>query len=576
MNKTVNTNLGGFIFHIDEDAYLKLTRYFDAIKRSLNNSSEQDEIIKDIEMRVAELFSDKQTSNKQVIGLKEVDEIIAIMGQPEDYIIEDENQSGSTYTAPSYSNNKKLYRDTDGSMIGGVASGLGYYFGIDVVWIRIVLVLLVFAGFGTGIIAYVVLWIVMPEANTTSEKLEMKGEPVNISNIEKKVREEFDTVTNKFKNVDYDKYGNQFKSGASKVGNNFGDFFMGIFKVIAKFTGILLILSGLAIIITFLVGALTLGTVHFSSFPFHQFIESGNFTDYPVWAFGLLFFIAVAIPNFFLILLGFKLISPNLKSIGSIAKYTLFAIWIIAIALLISIGVKQASAFAYEGRVVNKQNLTIATTDTLSIKFTHNVDFAKSVNDRTDFKVTQDSTGNDVIYSNQIRFRIERTDEITAYIQIEKEARGSSLHDAKQRAQKIAYHFEIKNNQLILDNYLLTNIKNKFRDQEVEITLYLPEGIIFKVDASVARYNNSNDDYFDLHSDTENNIYKVFESKVKCLNCLNDDDSYEIKENEEVNNTITINSNGLTLSNDTLIDSQSNKQIQELRINKDGVVIKTK
>jgi hypothetical protein len=92
MNKTVNINLGGMFFHIDEDAYQKITRYFDAIKRSLNNSSGQDEIIKDIEMRVSELLNEKQKSDKHV-GLKDVDEVITVMGQPEDYIIEDETQT---------------------------------------------------------------------------------------------------------------------------------------------------------------------------------------------------------------------------------------------------------------------------------------------------------------------------------------------------------------------------------------------------------------------------------------------------------------------------------------------------
>ncbi|MCW2119534.1 PspC domain-containing protein [Flavobacterium sp. 7A] len=579
MNKTVNINLGGLIFHIDEDAYLKLTRYFDAIKRSLNNSSEQDEIIKDIEMRVAELFTAKQTSNKQVVGLKEVDEIITVMGQPEDYIIEDNNQPNSNNYSSSYSSSKKLYRDKDGGKLGGIASGLGYYFGIDTVWIRVILVLLVVGGFGTGIIAYLVLWIVMPEAQTTSEKLEMKGEPVNISNIEKKVREEFDTVTNKFKNVDYDKYGNQFKSSANKIGNNFSDLLITIFKFIAKFIGIILIVSGLAMIIIFLIGALTLGTVHFSDFPFHQFIASGNFTDYPIWAFSALFFIAIAIPNFFVILLGFKLVSPNFKSIGSITKYILLAVWIIAIAVLISIGLKQASAFSFDGRVVTKQELHLNLTDTLKIKFIHNLDYAKSIEDKTDFKVSQDSIGKDIIYSNQVRFRIESTDAKTAYLQIEKEARGSSLSDAKLRAEQIRYHYSIKNNQLILDNYLITNIKNKFRDQEIKITVYLPTNTLFKVDASAQDYNHSNDTFFDLNYDSDTYIYKVFESKVKCLDCPNnfdeeDDDFYDSKQNKEDIKSITINKDGITIHKDTLTNSKRNSD--ELRINSDGIIIKTK
>src|SRR6186713_1217318 len=132
MNKTVNINLGGMFFHIDEDAYQKLTRYFDAIKRSLAKSSGQEEIIKDIEIRVSELLTEKQKSEKHVVTLREVDEVIAVMGQPEDYIIEEDGPN--TNTSNNYSaqtTTKKLYRDKDNGMLGGVLAGLGHYFGID-------------------------------------------------------------------------------------------------------------------------------------------------------------------------------------------------------------------------------------------------------------------------------------------------------------------------------------------------------------------------------------------------------------------------------------------------------------
>ncbi|AWG21590.1 hypothetical protein FFWV33_08620 [Flavobacterium faecale] len=576
MNKTININLGGLIFHIDEDAFMKLTRYLDAIKRSLNNSSGQDEIIKDIEMRIAELFTDKQSSSKQVMGMQDVEDIIATMGQPEDYIIEDEAQPNATYEAPTYTSNKKLYRDKDGGMVGGVAAGLGYYFGLDAVWIRVILVLLVFAGFGTGIIAYLVLWIVTPEAQTTSEKLEMKGEPVNISNIEKKVREEFDSVTNKFKNVDYDKYGHQFKTESAKLGNSVGSAFSGIFKVIAKFIGLILVLSGFAMIIIFLLASVTLGTTHFSGFPFHQFIESGNFTDYPVWFFGLLLFAAIAIPNFFLMLLGFKLISPNMKSIGNIAKYTLIALWIMALAVLISIGLKQATAFSHDGRVVNKQDIVMQPTDTLKIKFVHNDYYSKNINDRDDFKITQDSTETSIIYSNQVRLRIEQTNEKTAYIQIEKEAKGESISDARNRAQQIKYHYKIVGNQIILDNYLVTNIKNKFRDQEIEITIYLPAGTLFQLDENARHYNRSDDEFFDFDYASDRHVYKVFDSKAKCLDCPADNEDYgdDNDTDDEDSNTIIINSDEVSIKSDTL--STSSKDLHELRINKDGIIIKTK
>ena len=574
MNKTVNINLGGMFYHIDEDAYQKLTRYFDAIKRSLSNSSGHDEIIKDIEMRVSELLHEKQKNEKNVITLKDVDEVIAVMGQPEDYILEDDTAAETVYRSTARGT-RKLYRDKEKGMIGGVASGLSYYFGVDAVWIRILLILLVFAGFGTGILAYVILWIVTPEAVTTSEKLEMTGEPVTISNIEKKVRAEFENVSDKFKNGDYDKYGNQIKTGAGKLGNSLGDFIMTVFKIFAKILGIILILAGLAMIIVFLVGALTLGSANFSNFPFHQFIESGNFTDYPVWVFGALVFLAVGIPNFFVMLLGFKLVSPNLKSIGNIAKYTLLAIWIVVIAILISIGVKQASAFAVSGRVVKKEIVNISPADTLLIKFVHNNYFAKNVNDRNEFMVTQDSIGTDIIYSNEVRLKIERTNDKLPYIQIEKEAKGKSLSEAKKRAEKIRYSYRVEGTSLIFDNFLLTDLRNKYRDQEIEITLFLPKGTLLKPDNSMEKFDNTDSDYFLWNPNSNNDIYRVEENIIRCINC----DTNENLENNSNNasdstqTSIIINENGVSIKADTLIESK--KKFKGLTINKDGIIIKT-
>jgi phage shock protein PspC (stress-responsive transcriptional regulator) len=574
MNKTVNINIGGMFFHIDEDAYQKLTRYFDAIKRSLSNSSGHDEIIKDIEMRVSELLHEKQLSDKHVIGLKDVDEVIAVMGQPEDYIIEDETAAQPNYNSNSRGT-KKLYRDKEKGMIGGVASGLGYYFGIDTVWIRIVLILLVFAGFGTGILAYIILWIVTPEAITTSEKLEMTGEPVTISNIEKKVRAEFDTVSDKFKNVDYDKFGNQIKTGAEKFGSSFSDFIMTVFKVFAKFLGVILILSGITTLFFLLVGIFTLGSGVFIDFPWQNFIEADNFTDYPIWAFGLLMFFAVGIPFFFLTILGFKLLAPNMKSVGNIVKYTLLALWLIAVSLAISIGIKQASAFAIDGRVVKNETININPTDTLFIKFTHNDYFAKNLNDRSDFMVTQDSTGTDVIYTNEVSLKIERTDEKLPYIQIEKEAKGKSLSEAKKRAAQIKYSYRIEGSRLIFDNYLLTDLKNKYRDQEIEITLFLPKGTLVKPDDSLQNYDRTDSDYFIWNPGSSNDVYQVEDNGIKCINCITQtNDQNNSKEAAESNQTsITIDENGVSIKGDTIIKTKKN--FKGLTINKDGIIIKT-
>ena len=572
MNKTVNINLGGMFFHIDEDAYQKLTRYFDAIKRSLSNSSGQDEIIKDIEMRVSELLTEKQKTEKHVVGLKDVDDVIAVMGQPEDYRIDEEGIGNSTtnYSSSSTTGNRKLYRDKDNGMIGGVLSGLGHYFGIDKVWLRIFFLIMFFA-WGTGVLAYIILWIVMPEAVTTAEKLEMTGEPVTISNIEKKVREEFENVSDKFKNANYDEMGNRVKTGAEKIGSSLGDFIIAVLRVFSKILGVILIIAGLFILAALFIAVFTLGSSSVIDVPWQGFIEAGNFTDYPVWTFGLIMFFTVGIPFFFLALLGFKLLSPNLKSIGNIAKSTLLAIWIIAVSLAIAIGLKQASAYAIDGRVVVKENFNLNPTDTLLIKFKHNDYFAKNIDDNSNFKITIDSTGKDVIYSNNVSFKIAQTDTKSAYIQIEKEAKGKTLFEAKQRAEKIKYGYKIIGNQLVFDNYFLTELKEKFRDQDIEITLFLPLGTLLKMDESVARYDRTDDDFFLWYPENENEVYKVETDKIKCQNCGDEDNeniTIDTKQEADSIVTTTVTVNG------EVVKVKETTTKKGLSVDKDGVIIK--
>jgi phage shock protein PspC (stress-responsive transcriptional regulator) len=574
MNKTVNINLGGMFFHIDEDAYQKLTRYFEAIKRSLSNSSGQDEIIKDIEMRVSELLSEKQKTEKHIVSSKDVDEVIAVMGQPEDYRIDDE-EPGNTTPKYTSSNTKKLYRDSENGMVGGVLAGLGHYFGIDKVWLRLFLLILLFAG-GTGLLAYIILWIVMPEAKTTAEKLEMTGEPVTISNIEKKVREEFDNVSDKIKNANYDEMGNRIKTGVEKAGNSFGNFIIALLRVFSKILGVILIIIGFSVLFTMLVSVFTLGTNTFIDFPWTTLVETGNATDYPTWFFGLIMFFAVGIPFFFLSLLGFKLLSPNLKSIGNIAKYTLFAVWLLTVVLAIAIGIKQVTAYSVDGKVVQKENINLKPTDTLLIKIKYNAYFAKNVYDHNDFKITLDSIGNNLIYSNNVSFRIAHADDKSGgYIQIEKEAKGASLFEAKKRAEKIKYNYKIAGNQLILDNYLLTDLKDKFRDQEIEITLFLPKGTLFKMDESMENYDRTDEDYFLWYPENTDAVYKVESDKIKCQNCPNDEYNYNEEGNTTVKDSVvttTVTVNGEVVT--TTTNKTSNKK--GLSVNKDGVIIKTR
>ena len=606
MNKTVNINLGGILFHIDEDAYQKLNRYFEAIKRSLTNSSGQDEIIKDIEIRVSELLTEKQKTEKHVVSMNDVDEVITVMGQPEDYRIDDDGTSNTTSTSFEITSgkNKKLYRDRDGAIVGGVLSGLGYYFGIDKTWLRILLVALVWAA-GTGVLLYIILWIAMPEAISTSEKLEMKGEPVNLENIEKKVREEIDYVSGKLKNSGdilkneannfNNKYGDKINYQARNIGSSFGDFIITMLGVFAKFVGGIIFLTGVGMLIALFVTLFTVGSTTFMGQAWEDYFNIFNYNQSSLFFIGILFFFVFGIPFFFLMLLGLKIIVPTIKSIGNIAKYTLLAVWIIAIGILISLGINSAQEVAFENKVIERQQIDfIMPKDTLLVTFKSNTYYSNHSRYSGNLQIVEDSLSNKLLYFDNISFEVLPTNERFPYLQIEKRANGKSAADAKQNAGKIDYKFGYVGKKLILNDYFLTNLENKYRNQEVRIFLYLPKGTIFKADDNVKEFDESDNDFFNLHHSSSSYIYKVEENKVKCLNCPdyetdeyndainNDDFNVNINTDNDANikiNTpnININKDGISITADsTSTNSKNNKEFKELKINKDGIIIKTK
>jgi phage shock protein PspC (stress-responsive transcriptional regulator) len=567
MNKTISINLGGFFFHIDEDAYQKLSRYFDAVKCSLAPDG-REEIMKDIESRIAELFQERIQNDKQVIGLVEIDAVIAIMGQPEDYKIDEETtNASSSNTFYSKNNVKKLYRDKENGIISGVASGFGHYLKIDPVWIRLLFVIIVVAGFGSPILIYLILMFIIPEAVTTSQKLEMKGEEITISNIERKVKEGIDDIADKIGSIDHQKIAENTKQGINKTGNALGNFFSIVFNVFTKLIGGIIVLFSSVSLVLFCIASIFM--IFSTNMPDNfllNHVKTPIGLETPMWVQGILVLFVFGIPFFFLLILGLKLLVNNLKSIGNIAKYTLLATWIIAMGIAISLGVNEASQLAFEGKTVQKQELILNPTDTLLIKFKNNDFYSKNVHHETDFRITQDENNKEVIYSNNISIEIMETDAPVAYLQVEKLAKGKSAEDARKRAEKIKYAFKIDGNVLQLDNYLVSAVENKFRGQEVRLYLYLPKGIYFKTDKNFYTYDVSNNDFFNLHYSSSDYIYRVDAEKVKCLNCpISENDHKDVESNELENDstaTIIYDENGVLvkkkISKAVIIDDSKN------------------
>jgi phage shock protein PspC (stress-responsive transcriptional regulator) len=195
MKITVSINLGGYSFNIDEDAYSELKRYLKNLELHFAGEESSSEILSDIETRMAELFRTKITTYKQVINIDDVNQAISVMGMPEDISDNDRKSARDKFSSPGY---HRMYRDPDNRIIGGVCSGMGAYWNIDPVIVRIIFVALVLAG-GIGALVYLILYIVIPEAKTTAQKIEMKGDPVNIHNIKEAVKQEFETVKKNMK-----------------------------------------------------------------------------------------------------------------------------------------------------------------------------------------------------------------------------------------------------------------------------------------------------------------------------------------------------------------------------------------
>lgn len=533
MNKTINTNLGGMLFYIDENAYVKLNNYFDAIRRSLKNTSSTDEILKDIELRIAELLTENRKNDNTIVSLNEIEQIISVMGQPEDYYIENESQENETQNKHfNYTKNhsKKLYRDKENGTIGGVATGLAHYFGVEAVWLKVMFLIFVFAGFGTGIIAYIILWIATPEAVTTSEKLEMTGEPVTISNIEKKIREEFESVSDKIKNTDYSDLSNKAKKNGDKIGEVLLKIIMGFIKIL----GVFIVIFASIMLITLM----TFFVVSLINSEYQEYVSLINYTQIPSFIINIALFLAIGIPFLNFTLFGLRLIKNKSRNINKATKYSLNALWIISVVFLIAFGINRSVEQFVDTKFEMSTPLNTTLTDTIKVKFINNDSYSKNIKENTNFKIVKNSKNESLLYSNNVELHILQTDQQSAYLKIVKKASGNTIGNANKNIEDIEYLYSINKNEVILNNYYTYPTKDKYKNQEVILYLYVPEKSILKLDSSVANYlENTTENYWNLIASYSNCI---FEMKNNELNCISSDNKIDVKINvsgKEIFNT---------------------------------------
>ncbi len=375
----------------------------------------------------------------------------------------------------------------------------------------------------------------------------MTGDPVNISNIEKKIKGGIDSVSENMKNVDFKKHGNRLKKGFDHVSDNISETVRGVdfqkqgnrlksssqtffdtlgtiimffLKVIAKFIGIILIIIGISALIALIIALFTMGITNAVHFPGMDLLDVANAANIPIWLMSLFLFFAFAIPFFFVFYLGLKILVNNLKSIGKVAKFTLLGLWVVAIIGLIITGVKQATEHAFDAAVTSKEELFYKANDTLNLATVGYNDSNNYFNRSTnDFKIIEDENGRRILSSN-VRIIVNSTKDSIASISIEKEAAGSSYSLAKTRAENIEYDYQFSNNKLQLNNYHFTDAKNKYSEQKVKIVITLPEGTVLYSDKNVRRYLRYSSGRDNIMYDTKDEQYlKIMKDDVKCLDC---------------------------------------------------------
>ena len=529
MKKTVNINLAGTFFHIDEDAFAKLSRYLEAVKKSISDPVGGDEIIQDIEARIAELFSEKLEISTKVISTRELDAIIEIMGQPEDYIMDEDatqtNSATGNQTKGETTSNKQLFRDSDNKFIAGVCSGLSHYLGLEVIWVRLFWIFLSFVTTGFGVIAYLLFWILVPGAQTTSEKLKMTGEPINISNIEKKFNEGYQKVSQNIKNVDYDKYEEKIKKGSASFFDSLGAILSTVFKIGIKFFGLLIVIAGLLGLISILIGMTVFGTFGIydtgvTGMDIYQLIDT---TNTPIWIVTLIITLIAGIPLLLLFILGLKIMFPNIKSIGTPVKITLTILWIAAISILVILGARQAIDRAFENNFSTQTPLSINMQTPLKLSMYNNDTYSFEAYRRSGLEIKPDANGNKVLYSSDIRLIVRSTDEKVGKIVLNKIASGKDYKQAKARAQAIDfnYNFNKNTNELILDGYFLTDITNKYRDQQIEVILYLPVNTRLIAATNTRSFHKNEPIYRDiLILGDEEKTLLITPEGTQCLDCI--------------------------------------------------------
>lgn len=582
MKKNISINISGIIFHIEEDAFDELKHYLDGINRYFSSFTDSQEIIDDIENRIAEIFLTKLHDEKQVITTDDVVSLQAVMGSISDFQAAEEelganfentdNGEDKGQTFYNY-DTKKLYRDVQRSLVGGVCAGIAHYFRIDPLWVRLLFIILTIgsggiilpvyvvmwavvpkssdlpedkeqrkmfrdpdskivagvcagvAGYfgidvvivrvfffislflgGFGFITYLCLWVILPEAKSVSEKVQMKGDPITLSNIETNIKQRLRVKEDEEESTIIKLILLPFRLAATLIealGKIIGPFIRLFTDIIRVALGVILVLIGtlsilgVVIALGILIGIFSSEAVDTSVFrsgqlsiPFDTMVNG-----LPAWTIAAAVLVVI-IPMFFFILSGASIIARRML-FGANTGWTLLAGFVISIIVLAVNIPMIAIDFSEEGDYTVKTDYDLG--DRVAVLKLRDSGYRGYTTATLKLRGHGGST-----------YRLDQVFE----------ARGSSVDDAENNAKMVSYKVARQDSMLYFDANLTFDKEAKFRAQQLDMTLYIPYGAKFMMDKEL-RHILRNTIYKNGYrvSDIEDNLWIYTMRGLECLTC---------------------------------------------------------
>jgi|LakMenEpi03Aug12_release.lakeMendotaPanAssembly.Ray.scaffolds.fasta_scaffold32061_3 phage shock protein PspC (stress-responsive transcriptional regulator) len=497
MKKTLTANISGTVFHIEEDAYELMNRYLANIRGKFTGSAGADEIISDIESRIAELFTERLVG-RNVVTLHDVEHVISVMGQPEDYLGDEGTQeagtgagagagSGSTFTGPR---TRRLYRHPGDLWVAGVFGGIGAYFNIDALWLRIAFILFVILGVGSPILIYLILWALIPMADTPAERLMMEGEPVTVDNLKRA----FDEGASRFKQRaermahEAEEVGRRWSASGSgarhRASANVEHIARRGATLVGKLIGTVLLFLGTVFTLVLLSALITGGSITLDAFgggnDLHEF--SAALFETPQQGFWAVTsaMLLLLIPAIGVFLGGLRL-ATDIRTPQWLG-WTLSAAWLISLVAVLMIVPRLVNDFSRTRSNIHAEAFVqpVGQTLTLNLLGVMNEEertkrwswgWNNGFNADLDGFVVGDSMSLD-----EVRVDVETSPDTLFHLLSERSAQGRNSKPALIRAEHITHRIVQHGDTVLVAPYLHAPLADKYRAQRLRLVLQVPTG----------------------------------------------------------------------------------------------------